>query len=271
MSRRGVRLSRHCGGRKRRSRTDLRLAARVQQALLPPPDLHLGGLRIATTQHPCTDLAGDAVGIVSLPRGRVGLYLLDVSGHGVGSALLSFTLTHLLSPSPGGSLLIDDSGRELEAVRPSCVAERLNRQFPMDRTRQYFTLVYGVFDPASGRFDYVMAGHPAPVFLPAAGPAALLPGGGLPIGMIEDATFTDESMVLQPGDRIYFYTDGAIEALDESEREFGSARLMTELEQQRTQPLSAALDVLAALVREWSGGQLADDVSLLALEDARQH
>jgi sigma-B regulation protein RsbU (phosphoserine phosphatase) len=248
---------------------DLRLAARVQQALHPPRELHMGGLRIATTMHPCADLAGDAVGIVSLPRGRVGLYLLDVSGHGVGSALLSFTLTHLLSPSREGSLLIDDSGRELEAVRPSRVAERLNRQFPMDRTRQYFTLVYGVFDPAAGRFDYVMAGHPAPVFLPAAAPAALLPGGGLPIGMIEDATFVDETIVLQPGDRIFFYTDGAIEALDASEREFGCARLMSELEQQRTRPLSAALDVVAHLVRDWSGGNLRDDLSLLAIEDER--
>jgi len=88
---------------------DLQLAARVQQALLPPPELLLGGLRIARAFHPCTDLAGDAVGVVAFPHGPVGLYLLDVSGHGVGAALLSFTLTHMLSPSVEGALLVEET------------------------------------------------------------------------------------------------------------------------------------------------------------------
>ena len=88
---------------------DLHLAARVQQALLPPPELLLGGLRIARAFHPCTDLAGDAVGVVAFPHGPVGLYLLDVSGHGVGAALLSFTLNHMLSPSVEGALLIEET------------------------------------------------------------------------------------------------------------------------------------------------------------------
>jgi PAS domain S-box-containing protein len=245
---------------------DLKLAARVQQALLPPATLQLGGLRIARTMRPCTDLAGDAVGVVGLPHGHVGLYMLDVSGHGVGAALLSFTLNHMLSPTAEGALLIEDMGQGLGVVAPSRVAERLNRQFPMDRTRQYFTLVYGVFDPAHGRFRYVMAGHPAPIVQPRTGPAAPLQGRGLPIGMIEHATFEDEAVALQPGDRLYFYTDGVIEALNASEQEFGHARLMTEIDRLRDYPLRPGLDVIADLVIDWSGGHLADDVSLLAIE-----
>jgi phosphoserine phosphatase RsbU/P len=245
---------------------DLKLAARVQQALLPPASLQLGGLRIAHTMRPCADLAGDAVGVIGLPHGHAGLYMLDVSGHGVGAALLSFTLNHMLSPTTEGALLIEDTGQGLGVVAPSRVAERLNRQFPMDRTRQYFTLVYGVFDPALGRFNYVMAGHPAPIVLPRVGPAAPLQGGGLPIGMIEQATFDDEAMTLQPGDRLYFYTDGVIEALSGSEQEFGHARLMTEIDRLRDHPLGPGLDVIADLVVDWSGGHLRDDVSLLAIE-----
>ena len=245
---------------------DLKLAARVQQALLPPASLQLEGLDIASVMSPCTDLAGDAVGVLRLPRRQVGLYMLDVSGHGVGAALLSFTLNHMLSPAAEGALLIEDSGQELGVVAPSRVAERLNRQFPMDRTRQYFTLVYGVFDPAHGRFSYVMAGHPAPIVLPRLGPAVPLPGGGLPIGMIEHATFDDEAVTLQPGDRLYFYTDGVIEALNESEQEFGHARLMTEIERLRGHPLREGLDAIADIVIGWSGSHLADDVSLLAIE-----
>ncbi len=245
---------------------DLRLAARIQQTLLPPPDLQLGRLRIARAFHPCSDLAGDAMGIVALPHGEVGLYLLDVSGHGVGAALLSFTLTHLLSPSVEGSLLVEDTARGLSVVPPSRVAERLNRQFPMDRTRQYFTCVYGVFDESRERFDYVMAGHPAPIVLPRTGPPTPLRGAGLPIGMIEHATFDDESVTLQPGDRLYFYTDGVIEAVDASEQEFGHARLMAEIDRHRDRPLREGLDIVADMVRDWSGGHLRDDVSLLAIE-----
>jgi sigma-B regulation protein RsbU (phosphoserine phosphatase) len=245
---------------------DLQLAARVQQALLPPPSLQLGGLRIASVMRPCTDLAGDAVGVVSLPGGHVGLYMLDVSGHGVGAALLSFTLNHILSPTAEGALLSEDTGRGRAVVAPSRVAERLNRQFPMDRTRQYFTLVYGVVEPDPCRFRYVMAGHPAPIVLPRIGPAAQLHGAGLPIGMIEYATFEDEAVTLRPGDRLYFYTDGVIEALNESEEEFGHARLMTEIERMRDRPLWEGLDVIAEVVTGWSGGHLADDASLLAIE-----
>jgi PAS domain S-box-containing protein len=245
---------------------DLNLAARVQQALLPPASLELGGLRIARAMRSCTDLAGDALGVMGLPDGHVGLYILDVSGHGVGAALLSFTLNHLLSPSAEAAHLIEDTGQGLGIVAPSRVAERLNRQFPMDRTRQYFTLVYGVYDPAPGRFSYVMAGHPAPIVLPRNGPAAPLPGGGLPIGMIAHATFDDEAVTLQPGDRLYFYTDGVIEALNASEQEFGHPRLMSEIDRLRDEPLRQSLDLIADMIVGWSGGHLGDDASLLAVE-----
>ena len=111
-----------------------------------------------------------------------------------------------------------------------------------------------------------MAGHPAPIVLPRSGPAAPLAGRGLPIGMIEHATFEDEAVTLQPGDRVYFYTDGVIEALNSSEQEFGHVRLTTEIDRLRDHPLRAGLDTIADIVIEWSGGHLADDVSLLAIE-----
>ena len=245
---------------------DLRLAARVQQALLPPASIDAGGLRISHAFNPCDDLAGDAVGVVPLPDGRMGLYLLDVSGHGVGAALLSFTLSHLLSPAVEGALITDRTEAGPTVVPPAVVAGRLNRQFPMDRTRQYFTLVYGIIDPASGGFRYALAGHPAPVLLPRDGPPSPVSGSGLPIGMIDDAVFEDQSLALEPGDRLFFYTDGAIEALDDREEEFGVARLMEQFSRWRALPLRDGLDRVAAAVRAWCGGRLKDDVSLLAVE-----
>jgi sigma-B regulation protein RsbU (phosphoserine phosphatase) len=245
---------------------DLRLAARVQRALLPPAEVQVETLRVAHSFHPCEDLAGDSVGVVPLPENRLALYVLDVSGHGVGAALLSFTLTHLLSPTMEGALISENRGSGACVVPPSRVAEQLNRQFPMDRTRQYFTLVYGVIDPSSGRFTYVVAGHPAPVLMPRAGAPVPVAGGGLPIGMMDDAVFEEEHLTLGFGDRLYFYTDGTIEALNAGEEEFGQERLLSEFARCRDYPLRTGLDRVAAAVRDWCRGSLKDDVSLLGVE-----
>lgn len=256
-------------GAKEALELDLRLAARVQQSLLPPPDLALGEFHISRAFHPCTDLAGDGVGIVSLPDGALAVYLLDVSGHGVGAALLSFTLNHLFAATVGGALTVADGTGALRCLEPSQVAERLNKQFPMDRTRQYFTLVYGVLDPATAEFRYVLAGHPAPVYLPATGPPRPLAGGGLPVGMIDGTRYEDQRLQLAPGDRLYFYTDGVIEALNDREEDFGPARLLSAIEALRGRDLRDGLDRLADAVRGWCGGQLRDDVTLLGVERRR--
>ena len=73
-------------------------------------------------------------------------------------------------------------------------------------------------------------------------------------------------MTLHVGDRLYFYTDGVIEALDAAEQEFGYARLVDEIVRHRDRPLREGLDLIADAVRDWSGGHLRDDVSLLAVE-----
>jgi sigma-B regulation protein RsbU (phosphoserine phosphatase) len=245
---------------------DMRLAARVQQALLPARDVTAGTLRVAHAFHPCVDLAGDGLGIIPLPGERLGLYLLDVSGHGVGAALLSFTLNHLLSPGGEGVLLDAAPGGAVGIVPPARVAERLNQQFPMDRSRQYFTFVYGVIDTRSGEMDYVIAGHPAPVLVPSGDAPVLMAGEGFPVGMLERASFEDRRLTLEPGDRLYFYTDGVIEALAADEREYGIDRLLATIGRQRDLPLRAAIDTIAAEVHDWSNGRLQDDVSLLALE-----
>jgi hypothetical protein len=163
----------------------------------------------------------------------------------------------LLSRAPDGNLSV---------ASPARVAERLNRQFPMDRSRQYFTFVYGVVDAESGVIDYVIAGHPAPVLVPGGDAPVLVAGGGLPIGMLENAVFEDGRLTLEPGDRLYLYTDGVIEALDATEREYGLDRLLAAIERCRALPLRAGIDAIAAEVRDWCSGRLRDDVSVLAVE-----
>jgi len=118
------------------------------------------------------------MGVFPLPGGSVGLYLLDVSGHGVGAALLSFTPEPPALALAGASLLVEGTAKVTGIVPPSRLAGRLNRQFPMDRTRQYFTLVYGAYDGSQGHYRYVVAGHPSPVLLPRTGPPHRFPAEG---------------------------------------------------------------------------------------------
>ena len=83
---------------------DLKAAAKIQEAFLPREALHVPGLAFAWTYRPCDELGGDGLNVIPLGGSRVGLYLLDVSGHGVASALLSVTLSRVLSP-PSGAVL----------------------------------------------------------------------------------------------------------------------------------------------------------------------
>jgi sigma-B regulation protein RsbU (phosphoserine phosphatase) len=84
--------------------------------------------------------------------------------------------------------------------------------------------------------------------------------------MFEDARYESEHLTLEAGDRLYFYTDGVIEALDSAGNEFGLDRLMSEIGRARNLPLRTGIDRIATAVIDWCGGSPQDDVSLLAIE-----
>ena len=142
---------------------DLKAAAKIQETLLPREVPRVPGVDFAWIYQPCDELAGDGLNIIPLGDGKVGLYVLDVSGHGVAAALLSVTLSRLLSPpSEPSSILIQkgDVGDAFDITPPAEVAARLNRLFPFDpATGQFATMVYGILDTAIGEFRYVSAGQ----------------------------------------------------------------------------------------------------------------
>src|SRR5207248_3303478 len=177
--------ARLAGANGRMSR-DLRAAAKIQEAFLPRRAPRVPGAAFAWCYRPCDELAGDGLNVVPLGGGRVGLYVLDVSGHGVAAALLSVSMSRLLSPpsDPSSILVRDGGGGRSEVTPPADVAARMNRLFPFDpATEQFATLVYGVLDAATGEFRYASAGHPGPVHLPACGDPVVLASRGFPIGL----------------------------------------------------------------------------------------
>ena len=196
---------------------DLKAAARIQETFLPRAAPRVPGTDFAWSYQPCDELAGDGLNIIPLGDGMVGLYVLDVSGHGVSSALLSVTLSRLLSPpSEPSSILIraGDVRDRYDITPPAEVAARLNQLFPFDSaTEQFTTLVYGILNTASGEFRYVSAGHPGPVHLTPGDAPVILESQGSPIGLA-DGSYEERSVRLGEGDRLYLYSDGVPEAME---------------------------------------------------------
>jgi serine phosphatase RsbU (regulator of sigma subunit) len=251
-----------------RMKRDLDAAARVQQTLLPDSLPEVPGLSFAWSYKPCDELAGDALNIVRINDDLIGVYLLDVSGHGVPAALLSVTATRGLHPRAGGvASLVAGAGVNPEAVDPVQVASRLNSLYPMESNGgHYFTMIYGLLDVHTRRFRFTVAGHPAPVLAPARGQPKRLDVSGLPIGMVEEAEFDESVIELQPGDRLYLYSDGLTEEVNAQNEQFGEARLLGAIADGQTVSLKDTVGSLVQKVIAWRGeDHLRDDVSILAI------
>jgi phosphoserine phosphatase RsbU/P len=256
-----------------RMERDLRAAARIQEAFLPRREPKFPQARFAWHYRPCEELAGDGLNVFALDDRHAGLYVFDVSGHGVASALLSVSLSRILSWSsdPSSVLRTDaNNGGAASAGRPMPPAEvagRLNQLFPFDEaTEQYFTMVYGELNLATGEFRYVSAGHPGLVYLPAAGGGRIVEGRGAPIGLAQQP-YEEQALTMAPGDRIYLYSDGIPEATDADGLPFGGDRLLEALERGRGELLNQVVASLMDELERWTGSVgLRDDVSLVAAE-----
>jgi sigma-B regulation protein RsbU (phosphoserine phosphatase) len=250
---------------------EVEAAARVQQALLPTCLPRPERARFAYQYHPCAELAGDGLNVFWLDENNIGLYILDVSGHGVAAALLSVALARLLSPAfgPPSSLRapvasVTDAPR---LAQPAEVARGLNEWFLAKPTaEQFFTMIYGVLELPSLRLRYASAGHPSLLLTHADRAPEWLPSTGPPIGIIGDAAFEEKVVTLQPGDRALLYSDGVTEAHNPSGEMFGAARLYRAVVGATAMPLEALLQGLREEVLAWSHGRANDDLSLLALE-----
>jgi sigma-B regulation protein RsbU (phosphoserine phosphatase) len=251
---------------------DLRAAARIQESLLPKNSPDLPGVDFSWAFRPCEELAGDGLSAIKLDDHRVAVYVLDVSGHGVASSLMSVSVGRLLSPPSDASSILVKGGEgddRLEPLAPADVATRLNRMFPFEiATEQYFTLVYGVLDVSTGDFRYTLAGHPGPVLISNEGQTRILPGRGYPIGLADGPKpYNEWGVRLNPGDRLYLYSDGIPEAVSPDGQPFGTERMLESMTSTRLEPLCAGVNDLVSEVERWSGAtSVRDDVSVLAVE-----
>ncbi len=259
----------------RRMKKDLEAAARIQQTMLPDETPVIQGAQCAWRYIPCDELAGDTLNVIPLNEHTFGLFVLDVSGHGVASSLLSVTLSRLMSSVPDASSVlwkVDTDSNELRVATPAEVATELSRQFPYDaETHQYFTMVYGVLDTDRRLFTLTSAGHPPVVHLRRGADPVLYGSTGAPIALIPPILATSKyeqsEIALEPGDRLYLYSDGIPEANRADEEEYGEERTAETLNAVLDLDLDESINLLLEKVWDWGGGEAPDDdVSVLAIE-----
>ena len=251
----------------RHMKRHLRAASKVQQSLLPERMPEAENLHFAWRYRPCEALAGDILNVFRLDDARIGLYVLDVAGHGAAAALHAVSISRLLVPMSLRSSWVrewESQRGEYYLVPPGEVADRLNRHFPWDEDHApFFTLLYGVLDKNSLEFRYCLAGHPGPAHFRKGGTPKIYPGTGLPVGLMPRA-YDEQCIQLAPGDRLYVYSDGITEARNPDGQLFGSDTMLEVLGGAPT--LESSLDLLLAKLEAWRGdARFEDDLSLLAI------
>ena len=249
---------------------DLNAAAQIQQAFLPQRALNIPNVSVAWHYSPCTELAGDMLNVLPLDADHVGVFVLDVSGHGVQAALLAVSACRYLSNTQDPSSVLwersaDSTTYQLRA--PAAVLRELNsRMTPQSLSEQYFTLFYGILNHRTGEFRYSSAGHPAPAHLSAQGNVSFLPGEGLPIGIAE-SDYDEHRLQLHPGERVIFYSDGLTECMNPAHELFGNHRLAATLIRTTHQSINAVVPQILKELDSWLATEpIHDDISIVALE-----
>ena len=233
---------------------ELRVAREVQTRLLPDVGSFGFGAQVQATLLPAREVAGDFYDLHRLPDGRLAFLVADVSGKGTSAAFYAAELKGMVAAL--GETLVDP----LEAV------DRLNAIWCRSHDRRTFlTLAFGLFDPASGTFAFVRAGH-TPAFLRRAdGTVTRLQPAGLGIGLTDKGFRARLGLAegrLAPGDTLLLFTDGLSEAQDAEGNLYGEARLEA--------ALSASPDPVAGLLTDVAAftgnGPLADDLTMMVLK-----
>jgi phosphoserine phosphatase RsbU/P len=249
---------------------DLIEARKLQQTLVRERFRDFGAGTAALMLRPSGHVGGDLVGSFSVDDHRIVVYSIDVSGHGVASAMMTARLAGLLSGGSADQNIALKSAPDgsKDAHDPAEVAARLNRMMLEElRVDQYFTLAYAEIDLRTGAVRLVQAGHPHPLVLRTSGGIEELGRGGLPIGLIAEARYEQTDLTLAPGDRLFLVSDGVTECPDPEGHELGVAGLEAILQQNLALDSPQLLEALIWDLNSFAGGRdLPDDVSGLIFD-----
>lgn len=249
---------------------DLRDARALQQRLVRERSGQFGDFHISLLLRPAGHIGGDMVGFFPINGHRIGVYALDVSGHGVTAALLTARLAAQLSDSTDQNIALKVTELGLyDARAPQDLLQILNAQMLDElRTDAYYTMVYADLDLRTGGLRLMQAGHPHPVIQRASGAIDRIGGGGLPVGVMKNAAFEEIFPNLAPGDRMLIASDGITECETPDGLPLGDEGLGAFLHENSALYGSALLEALSQSLADYTGGKPIDDMSAVLIERA---
>ncbi len=227
------------------------IARDIQQALLPKNFRDYPHLNVSGVNFPCLSVGGDYFDVFPLDEHRTAFLLADVSGKGLGAALLTTMLQGALS----GMTLGTD---------PARVFNHVNR-FLCDHAEvgRYATMFFGILDDA-GTLEYINAGHPSPILLRNVTAEEAFTEGSFPVGLVPEAEFCTTTLKLEPNDTLVLYSDGVTEAMDPDEQLYGVGRLRAVLQGKNEMGLDDIQKTVLESVENFArGARQADDLTML--------
>jgi len=247
---------------------DLKAAAGIQRSLLPKSIPDMEKLTMAWRFMPCDRIGGDIFNVVRLDEDHWGIYMLDVSGHGVPSALVAVSVSQMLHAQHDRLLKKNiNTPPHYEIVSPSRVLEALDREYPIERFDKFFTMSYVIIDTDARRISYSNAAHPPPVLIRKDGGLELLDKGGTIIGMGGMLPFEEGNIEIGRGDRLFLYTDGIVEYQKEDGELYGVDRFYGEISALNNRSIKDHTDgIIDGIMDFGHHTPPQDDVTLLGVE-----
>lgn len=246
---------------------DLREARKLQQGLVRERTGRFNQMQLSLLLRPAGHIGGDLVGFFPIGEDRIGIYALDVSGHGVTAALLTAQLSVHLSGSSDQNVALRAAQSGTDAVTPAALAHFFNNMMLEEMsTETYFTMIYAELNHLTGEVQMVQAGHPHPMLSRADGGFEQIGRGGMPIGVFENPIFDEIEFTMRPGDRLLITSDGITEAESPAGRQLGNDGLEAIMRTNAFLGGHAFLESMAWSVSEYCRGERPDDMSAVLLE-----
>lgn len=246
---------------------DMEAAGNMQRSLLPDKRISIPGLNFSWYYETSENIGGDLLNIMPLDSGMAALFILDVSGHGIQSAMLAVSVHRMLSAWEGANSILrlpDGTARS-----PAEVTNELNSEFMLDKNNfQYFTMIYGLIDIKKRTLTYCRAGHTPLLLQSPDGMVIICSEGNVPVGLIEDSKFDEFTISLESHDRIILFSDGITEARRKDSKEFfGDENLLKLLRETRDLPVDQTVQEIVKAFKSWLGDTSpSDDITLMIIE-----
>jgi phosphoserine phosphatase RsbU/P len=238
---------------RQRLEEQINIARDIQQALLPRDFREFPHLAVNGYNLPCLSVGGDYFDVFPISEGRTAFLIADVSGKGLGAALLTTMLQGALSAMTLGT----DPARVFNHVnRFLCSHAEVGR---------YATMFFGILDD-DGHLEFINAGHPSPFLIRAGVAEEAFTEGSFPVGLVPEAEYTAVCLKLEPGDTLVLFSDGVTEAMDPDDQLFGVPRLKQVLTGLAECPLEEIQKCVLESVENFArGAHQADDLTLLVV------